>query len=503
MRHPRPVDGRPPATRLQLARWLLMGLFALQGLTFASWLARLPAIRDALGMSQSELGVLLLAGAFGGLLTVSVAGVVVARFGGLTSLNIATAAFATSFLLLGIGPTLGSRPLVVAAVFLGGVSAALGNVPINVESAAVERRMGRSVLPQFHAVFSIGAVLGSAVGAVSAHFAVSLLVQFTVTAVLGTACRLASNPHVILDTVPAHRIAARLARARLEQALVDGGTDPAAHAIPLAAALPGVRTRSALGAWREPRTLLIGLVIMSAALSEGAANDWVALAVVDGFDQVESVGAIFFGLFLAAMTTVRLLGTRLLDRFDRVLVLRVSGLVSLAGLLLFGLAPTLALAGVGVIAWGLGAALAFPIGISAASSDPLKAAGRVAVISAFASIASLTAPPLLGIAAESFGTRRALVLIGVAMVISVSLSRHVAPVAEPVAARDPRRPAPSLAGVAAVPVSGAPVADSLSPIRSGERDPWGARWTATRPRRRPRARSPRLPFLSPPLRGSP
>lgn len=415
-----------------------MGLFALQGMTLASWLARLPSIRDALGMSPSQLGVLLLAGALGGLVTVSVAGAVVARFGGLVSLNIATAAFASSFLLLGIGPTFGSAPLVIAAVFLGGVSAALGNVPINVESAAVERRMGRSVLPQFHAVFSIGAVLGSAVGALAAHFAVSLLVQFTLTAVIGTACRLASNPRVILDTL---------------------STRP----VPLVATVTGGGPRSALGAWREPRTLLIGLVIMSAALSEGAANDWVALAVVDGFDQAESVGAVFFGLFLVAMTTVRLFGTRLLDRFSRVLVLRVSGFVSLAGLLLFGLAPTLLLAGIGVVAWGLGAALAFPIGISAASSDPLRAAGRVAVISAFASIASLTAPPLLGLAAESLGTRRALVLIGIAMVISVSLSRHVAPVATSAT------PGVALARTTVLRI---PVADSALLTSSAERDPW-------------------------------
>ncbi|RYV51074.1 MFS transporter [Pengzhenrongella frigida] len=457
MLHPRPTDRRSSATPLTRARWLLMGLFALQGLTFASWLARLPAVRDALGMSPSELGVVLLAGAVGGLLTVAVAGMVVARFGGLVTLNTATAAFAASFLLLGIGPALGSTPLLVAGVFLGGVSAALGNVPLNVESAAVERRMGRSVLPQFHAVFSIGAVLGSLAGAVTAHFEISLLTQFAVTAVVGAAIRLASSPHVILDT-PSPRGRAARAGAAVAGDVLDGvvlghaltpGADPAAHAIPLASTLRGSGLRTALAAWREPRTLLIGLVIMAAALSEGAANDWVALAVVDGFDQAESVGAAFFGMFLAAMTAVRLLGTRLLDRHDPVLVLRISGIVSLVGLLLFGFAPTLPLAGVGVVAWGLGAALAFPIGISAASADPLRAAGRVAVISAFASIASLAAPPLLGIVAESLGTRRALVLITIAMVISVSLARHVAPADS----RD--------------------LADSTRPAGSGEPETWG------------------------------
>lgn len=185
------------------------------------------------------------------------------------------------------------------------------------------------------------------------------------------------------------------------------------------------RAGAALNAWREPRTLLIGVVIMSAALSEGSANDWMALAVVDGFGQTEAVGAALFGVFVGAMTAVRLLGTRLIDRLGRVTVLRGSGLVSLSGLLLFGLAPSLLLAAVGIVAWGFGAALVVPLGIAAASDDPVRAAGRVAVVSAFSSTASLAAPPLLGMAAEVVGTRHALLAITVAMLVSVLLASSV------------------------------------------------------------------------------
>jgi MFS family permease len=164
---------------------------------------------------------------------------------------------------------------------------------------------------------------------------------------------------------------------------------------------------------------------MSAALSEGSANDWLALAVVDGFDQAEAVGAAMFGVFVGAMTAVRLLGTRLIDRYGRVAVLRASGAVSLGGLVLFGFAPSLPLAAVGIVAWGFGAALTVPLGIAAASDDPLRAASRVAVVSAFSSTASLAAPPLLGLAAELMGPRHALVLITVAMVTSIALARTV------------------------------------------------------------------------------
>ncbi len=395
------------------ARWVLMSLFLLAGLMVSSWLARLPSVRDALGMSASELGAVLLFGAVGALLAVAVAGSVVTRWGGRVSLALSAFGFSLGYVLLGVGAATGSVVLLAAGVFCNGVSFAIGNVPLNVESAGVERRLGRTVLPQFHAVFSIGAVLGSLLGAAMAQLGVSLLAQFTGTAVVALVWRLLAIPHVVLDSLPPRELAAR------------ASTGGPADGVAGAGARRGGGLRTALGAWRERRTLLVGLVVMSAALSEGSASDWLALAVVDGFAQPESVGAVMFGVFVGAMTVVRFLGTRLIDRYGRVAVLRVSGLVSLSGLLLFGFATDLVVAGIGVAAWGLGAALAVPIGIAAASDDPLRAAGRVSVVSAFASMAHLAAPPLLGLAAEAIGARHALLLITGAMVVSVLLSGHV------------------------------------------------------------------------------
>lgn len=414
-----PVD---PA--VHRARWLLMGMFALVGVMFSGWLARIPAVRDALGLGAAELGGILIAGSVGSLATVSVAGILVNRYGGRVVLYVSTGAFAAAYVLIGLGPTVGSVPLLTAGIFLSGVGFALGNVPLNVETAAVERRMGRTVLPQFHAAFSIGAVLGSGIGALCARADVPLLAQFTATAVVGTVWRMLSIPGSVIESLPPDRAAVRAAR----DARVAGATPQEAG---LAGRLRAARVRrsarpgSSLGAWRERRTLLIGVVIMSAALSEGSANDWLALAVVDGFGQEEAVGAAMFGVFVGAMTAVRLLGTRLIDRYGRVAVLRTSGAVSLAGLVLFGFAPSLPLAAVGIVAWGFGAALTVPLGIAAASDDPLRAASRVAVVSAFSSTASLAAPPLLGLAAEVVGARHALLLITAAMLTTVLLAQTV------------------------------------------------------------------------------
>ncbi|MDC7120764.1 MFS transporter [Cellulomonas fimi] len=411
-------DGR----RLARARWLLMGLFALTGVTFSSWLARIPAVRDALDLSTAELGGMLLVGSLGALVTVTAAGIVVQRFGSRVGIVASTVALSIGYVLMGVGPAVGSVAVLAVGIFLNGVAVALGNVPLNVESGRVERAMGRTVIPQFHAAFSIGAVTGSGLGAAAAALDVPVVVQFSAVAALAVVWRLASLRGVVLDDAPGDR-------RRSQPVPATGTADAGSRAAVVPGARAGRRRRiaTALDSWREPRTLLIGVVIMAAALSEGSANDWLSLAVVDGFDRSEAVGGAMLGVFVGAMTVVRLLGTRLIDSFGRVAVLRASGVVSLGGLLLFGLAPTLELAAVGIVGWGFGAALAVPVGIAAASDDPLRSAGRVAVVSSFASVASLAAPPLLGLAAESMGARHALLLIGVAMVASVLLAARVAP----------------------------------------------------------------------------
>ena len=401
---------RHPTSSVSRARWLLMGLFALAGITFSSWLARIPAVRDLLDLSTSELGLMLLVGSVGALLTVTVSGVVVQRFGSRVGIIASTGVLAVALVLMGVGPTVGSVALLGVGIFLNGVAIALGNVPLNVESARIERAMGRTVIPQFHAAFSIGAVLGSAIGATAAHLGISVAAQFTAVAVLAVVWRLASLRGLVLPDAP-------MRRPRTPGRALTGDVTVGRRR----------RIATALDSWREPRTLLIGVVVMAAALSEGSANDWLSLAVVDGFDQSEAVGGAMLGVFVGAMTLVRLLGTRLIDRYGRVVVLRASGSVAIVGLLLFGFAPTLALAGAGVVLWGFGAALAVPIGIAAASDDPMRAAGRVAVVSSFASVASIAAPPLLGIAAASTGARHALALIAMAMVASVLLAGRVAP----------------------------------------------------------------------------
>ena len=104
------------------------------------------------------------------------------RFGSRRTMSAATVGFVTAMTLLAIGVGVSSLPLVCAGIFLNGMSFALNNVPFNVESAQIERAVGRTIIPQFHACFSIGALLGTLLGAAASWGGVSVPVQVGISA---------------------------------------------------------------------------------------------------------------------------------------------------------------------------------------------------------------------------------------------------------------------------------------------------------------------------------
>jgi cyanate permease len=180
------------------------------------------------------------------------------------------------------------------------------------------------------------------------------------------------------------------------------------------------RRSGVLTAWREPRTLVVGLMVLGFAFTEGSANDWMAVAMVDGYGTTEAVGAIGFGVFVAAMTVARMVGGTALERFGRVATLRATAVLGLAGLLLVLLGGSAPVAIAGAVLWGFGAALGFPVGMSAAADDPERAAFRVSVVSSIGYTAFLAGPPLIGVLAEHVGILSALFVVVAALTLGLA-----------------------------------------------------------------------------------
>lgn len=146
-----------------------------------------------------------------------------------------------------------------------------------------------------------------------------------------------------------------------------------------------------------------------------------------GLGASESTGALLFALFVAGMTVMRFVGGMAIDRFGRVPAFRASMVAAAVGLALFIFAGNVILAGAGVALWGIGAALSFPMGMSAAADDPKHAAARVSVVSTIGYLAFLAGPPLLGYLGDLTGIRLALLAIGAPILLSLLLAGAAKP----------------------------------------------------------------------------
>ena len=368
-------------TSLLHTRNAVAAAFALNGFCFATLFSRLPDIRSDLGLDNGQLGLLLLAISVGSVVALPLSGRLIDRLG-------ATAVTRLGAVLVAVGLSLGTAgvvvdfvPLTALGFLANGVGIAVWDVSMNVEAAEVERRLGRTIMPRFHAGWSLGTFAGAAIGIPMAALHAPLWLHVPGFAVLAAVAtwRAAST---YLPAVESHE----------------------------------ERRPEAFSPWREPRTLAIGVMVLAFALSEGAANDWLALALIDGYDVRHWVGVAGFTLFVSSMMAGRLYGPVLLDRHGRTPVLWGSAAAAFVGIVLVVFGGNVVLVGLGIVVWGLGAALGFPVGMSAAADDPLRAARRVSVVSTIGYTAFLAGPPFLGLLADHVGTLETLLVIAALMV---------------------------------------------------------------------------------------
>lgn len=356
---------------VNLRNWhrAILVFFMVIGMAGASMMVRLPLIREILQVSVGELGLLLVCGSIGAMTGLMLVGRFIANRGSKTAAIVGMSIWAggSYFYLLSLGF---ESPLLFAlAGLISGFGAGFTDVAINVDGSAIEQRLGRAALPKMHAAFSIGALAGAGLGALSAALNVNIVLQL---GVLISLC-------FVLPILHAKNLPNDNGLHTDEEKAGKGG--PVFSKI----------------------VILLGLGIFGMTLAEGASNDWLTIGLVDDYGQDHVTAGVAYAILIASMTVVRYFGGNLVDRFGKALTLRLSGVVGLLGLLLLILKISVPVAWFGSALWGVGVALAFPLFLSAAGELP-NPARKVATVSAFGYASFLVGPPLLGLLAQGLGS---------------------------------------------------------------------------------------------------
>lgn len=401
------------ATRGSLAVWrnAVFVVFAVSGLGFASWVSRIPAVRDGMQLSTETVGLLLFGLAIGSIAGLALAPNYMARVGTRRALLHALLAMAGATALLGFAAgTVESFALSSATLFLFGFFYSITDVVMNVEGAAVEKAARRTLLPMMHAYFSFGTILGALLGAAAARFQVPIGLHF---ALAGAAIALAGA--VAVRFIP-----------RPDQQGQGTTAEPGSAALGTTVPSPATgrhgfaaRLRETLTMATEPQLLFLGLMVIGMAFVEGAANDWLPLAAVDGHGFDNAGGALVYGTFVAAMTLGRATGGPLIDRLGRRLTLTLMGSLGFVGIMVFILTNEHWTAFCAAALWGLGGSLGFPVGVSAAADHPTDAARRVSIVSIFGYTAFLVGPPILGFIGQHLGILDAFYVVAAMLLVSL------------------------------------------------------------------------------------
>ena len=367
------------------ARVAVFGLFASFGIVLSTWAVHLPTLKQAVGMSNAMTGTVMLVLGVGSLVGMQISGAVVDRVGSERVAVLGGAVLAVSIML---PLTATSLVQAFAGAFVLGVAAGCGDVGMNAAAVSVERDYGRPIMAAFHAVFSVGTVVGSLIGA--AGFALRLG-SLAMTASIAVICLVLVGSAAVL--------------LRHRQARADEEPDEPAPAAPVDGS-------------RRMRVVLLGLLAFLLLLSEGSAMDWSSLHARQHLGASSSMAALAAGSFMVAMTVSRFLADRVAAAVGPVWMLRGGAIIAVGGMLIVILAPALPLALVGWAVFGIGVAGGLPQVFSAAGNLGGATSGRtLSRVVGMGYVAIMGGPALIGWMVELVSWTGALTVPLVALLV--------------------------------------------------------------------------------------
>jgi MFS family permease len=358
-------------------------VFFMTGFVIAAWGTRIPAIQERLALSPGEFAVAVLGLEGGAVIGLPTGGALCSRLGSRLSLRIGFAIYPTALFAAALAPG-----LVWLALGLAVMAAATSviDVAMNVQGVELERRYRRPILSGLHAGHPFGMLAGGLVGTAAAAVELSTVTHFAITGSIGLVAGLAATRWLVAE------------RRQPGQ--------------PLLARPSG-------------RLLLLGIVAFCVFLLDGTAYNWSAAHLRSDRAASPALAAAGFTAFTLALALGRLLGDRLIARFDRARIVQASGLIAATGSVIAIAAPTATLTLVGWAVLGVGVAAVAPAVLGAAPSlTQAPAPVAIATVTTLGYLGSFTGPPLVGGLAELSGLSLALGLLVVVSAVMALLARR-------------------------------------------------------------------------------
>jgi len=357
--------------------------FLANGLAVASFLVRVPTVRDDLALREATLGLVLSGLAVGVVLGLVLSGSLAARHG---SRRLTLTGAAITIVLL---PLAGLAPdpitLVVLLVAIGMAGATM-DVGMNAQGVGVERAYGRSIMLGFHGAWSVGALLAAVIGSAAMGLEVSVIAHLAVISVVLAGLTLAAARDLRVED----RVAA-----------------PAGprFALPRGPLLP------------------LALIAFAAALGEATASDWSGIHLADQLEVPPGQVGWGFVASTAAATTIRLLGDRLVRRVGAARVVVTGGALATVGYLTIAVSSSLPVTLLAFAAVGGGLGVTVPLVFAAAGTRATSPGAGVAAVASVGYLAFVVGPPLVGLVADLAGLRTSFALVAVTIGV-ITLRRH-------------------------------------------------------------------------------
>jgi MFS family permease len=362
------------ANGLVRARAGVTAIFFANGLCIGAWAVAIPEIKALFGLTDARLSIVLLAAGVGGLSAMPVAGVLPSKIGG-TGRALRISGPLMALLLAALPQTHILSPgisFLAACASLFGFVNILVDVPMNAHASVVETGWGRAIMSSFHAAWSAGGLIGSALGGLLVVRGAGPALQLGIEAGIAFAIMVAASLTIGVGDV---RAAARIF------------------------ALP------------ERKLLALGLVAFLAVLVEGSVTDWSALYMSSEVGAPSGAAAIGFSSYALMMIVGRLLGDSVVRAIGRTRVILYGAAILFVGI---GLAtgpvsePT-ALIGFALV--GLGVANMVPAAFSASAAAASSPSLGIATAATMAYASLLVGPPLFGAIATASSLRLAFAML--------------------------------------------------------------------------------------------